>query len=293
MASSSVYQIYYDEPTRRERDPGFLPLDNSDNLRPDWREYWPIRRWLQTQAMDEGRYYGFLSPKFGAKTGLTAARVHEFVEQRARGADVVIFSPYFDCNAGFFNVFEQAQFSLAHAGLISAAQTFVTAAGLDLDLDEWVTDVSNTVFCNYFVALPAFWRRWLRLNEVLFHWCEDVGNGIGRLYNVPTIHDEGRWIDIPLRVFLMERTASLLLATDPNLSAAIYDPLLLPMHKEASRRYEAQLLSCDALKQAYKRTRNPHYRQAFDRVRMEFLQRAGFVRKGRFHHLAVGKADDR
>ena len=43
MSIIYAYQIYYSEQTRDALDPGFLPLDNLANPRPDWREYWPIR----------------------------------------------------------------------------------------------------------------------------------------------------------------------------------------------------------------------------------------------------------
>ena len=46
VTDARIHQIYYSEQTRAELDPGFLPLDNSANERPDWREYWPIRRFL-------------------------------------------------------------------------------------------------------------------------------------------------------------------------------------------------------------------------------------------------------
>ena len=42
-----IYQIFYNESTQKSNDPGFLPLDNLSNERPDWSEYWPIRRFLQ------------------------------------------------------------------------------------------------------------------------------------------------------------------------------------------------------------------------------------------------------
>lgn len=31
-----VYQIYYDDISRQQLDPGFIPLDNMTNSRPDW-----------------------------------------------------------------------------------------------------------------------------------------------------------------------------------------------------------------------------------------------------------------
>ena len=38
-----IYQIYYSKETRSKLDPGFIPLDNTENQRPDWREFWCIK----------------------------------------------------------------------------------------------------------------------------------------------------------------------------------------------------------------------------------------------------------
>ena len=89
MPEPKLYQIYYSEQSRAQLDPGFLPLDNSANERPDWREYWPIRRFLLDNPLDPQTYYGFFSPKFREKTGLDAAAVQRFIEQQDGAADVI------------------------------------------------------------------------------------------------------------------------------------------------------------------------------------------------------------
>ena len=60
----------YSQPVRDAIAPGWQVLDNLNNERPDWFEYWPIRRFLLGDELDEQAFYGFFSPKFSAKTGL-------------------------------------------------------------------------------------------------------------------------------------------------------------------------------------------------------------------------------
>ena len=79
MQALHVFQILNHYTSRQELDQGFGVLDNSANERPDWFEYWPIRRYLKSEALDENAFYGFLSPKFRLKTNLTSAGVREFV----------------------------------------------------------------------------------------------------------------------------------------------------------------------------------------------------------------------
>ena len=109
MPEPKLYQIYYSEQSRTQLDPGFIPLDNAANDRPDWREYWPIRRFLREHSdLDPQAYYGFLSPKFREKTGLDAAAVRGFIDQQDGAADVIAFSPYFDQIAFPLSIMEQA-----------------------------------------------------------------------------------------------------------------------------------------------------------------------------------------
>ena len=55
-----IYQILNYYTSRQELDPGFDVLDNSANERPDWFEYWPIRKFLLNEPLNEEAFYGFL-----------------------------------------------------------------------------------------------------------------------------------------------------------------------------------------------------------------------------------------
>jgi hypothetical protein len=93
-------------------------------------------------------FYGFLSPRFVHKTGLSFEKVREFVHQHGHAHDVLIFSPFWDLNSFFTNSFTQGEFF--HPGLLSTAQAFADAAELDLPLSDLVMHADNTAFCNYF-----------------------------------------------------------------------------------------------------------------------------------------------
>ena len=125
MKQHCIYQIYYDDATRSGLDPLFIPLDKRKNERPDWREYWPIRRFLLNNPLDDNTYYGFFSPKFQAKTGLSGSTVVDFIE--AHDAEVYFFSPFVEQQAFFINIFEHGDAN--HAGLMDAMQQFVSSVG--------------------------------------------------------------------------------------------------------------------------------------------------------------------
>ena len=157
-----LYHIAYSEQTLAEVPPGYLVLNNVNSPRNDWREYWPIRRFLIDEDLDENAFYGFFSPRFQEKTGLSHAQVKTFVQAANEETDVVSFSPQPDMGAFFLNVFEQEE--LFSPGFIEASETFFAAVGMPIGLAPLVMDSRQIIFSNFFAARPAFWRAWLNLN---------------------------------------------------------------------------------------------------------------------------------
>src|SRR6266436_9696932 len=106
MSGIFIYQIlnHYTKP--EDLDPGFLVLDNSSNERPDWYEYWPIRKFLLNEPLDEESFYGFFSPRFKHKTNLSAVAVHDFISRQSAATDVILLSPSIHLTAYHLNVFK-------------------------------------------------------------------------------------------------------------------------------------------------------------------------------------------
>ena len=255
--------------------PGWAVLDNLANPRPDWYEYDPIRRHLlaaeQQGSLDEQAFYGFFSPKFCAKTGLDHAAVARFVAAHAHEADVLLFSPQPDMGAFFLNVFEQGE--TFDAGLIDAYGRFLAHIGRPVPLRQLVMDARHVCFSNYFVARPAFWREWLALNEALHALCESPASAdpaVAALQDDltrPTSYAGGA----QRKVFLMERGASLLLATQPQWRSVPYDPFGFGWSVSRLREHPQEAFISDALKRAWRDTRWPEYMQAFAAVRERFM----------------------
>ena len=256
MEALHIYQILTPHVSRQDLDPGFEVLDNSANERPDWFEYWPIRIFLLKEALDENAYYGFLSPKFKLKTGLTAGVVRQFVLDA--DADVVLFSPSIHNSAYYLNVFEHGDSE--HPGLKNAAREFFARLGLPGDLDALVSDSRNTVHSNYFAAKPRFWRAWLAINEKLYAIAEASGDALGELLRAPTRYRGG--VNVQMKIFLMERMATWLLSRG-DFTARVHDPFAA-----RSRIYKLPTaIVCDALKIAYATQRRTQYKDVFLLVR--------------------------
>jgi hypothetical protein len=257
-----LYQIAYSRETLAAVEDGYLTLDNLANERPDWYEYWPIRRFLLGERLDDDAYYGFFSPKFRAKAGLGHAQVRAFVQAHA-GADVLLFSPQPDMGAFFLNVFEQGE--TFDAGLIGAYETFLARIGRPAALRELVMDSRQVVFSNYFVAKPPFWRAWLDINEALFAICEGEASPLREALCQPTSYQ-----GVQRKVFLQERAASLLLATQPRWRSVAHDPFGMGWSASRFRGYPAEAIVSDALKVAYREQPWPEYLRAYYAVREHF-----------------------
>jgi hypothetical protein len=267
-----VFQILNHYTPRRDLDPGFEVLDNSSNERPDWFEYWPIRKFLLHEPLDENEFYGFLSPKFAHKTNLSAAQVHEFIRGSSADTDVILLSPSIHNSAYYLSVFEHGE--AEHPGLMAVAARLFERLGARGDLAEFICDSRNTVHSNYFIAKPRFWRAWLAVTEAMFAIAEAADDPLGRQLCTPTRYRGSR--NVQMKIFVMERIATWILVSDRGFVARVRDPFAA-----RARFYKLPVaLICDALKIAYATEGRGQYKDVFFMVRnlrrfLNLLVRAG------------------
>jgi hypothetical protein len=266
--ATHIFQIYYSEATRKQLDPGFEPLDNTGNERPDWREYWPIRRHLLNHQLIPGDYYGFLSPAFKAKTGLSAEVVIDFVNAQRGVPDVMLFSPYYDQIAFFLNQWEQGTMSHKNSKVFEQSLPLVAP---EFGLRSTTSSSRDSVFCNYFVARSEFWLEWLGRCERLFECAERGESALGRALREDVDYKSDR---TPAKVFIIERVASAMLATQPRWIAKAYNPMLLPFSRSPVSGLGPELAALDALKIAHRVEPLPQYLRAFFELRARYAAQA-------------------
>jgi hypothetical protein len=252
-----IYQIYYSDATRARIDPGFLPLDNTGQ-RPDWFEYWPMRRFLRENTLDPASRYGFLSPKFYEKTSLTAEKLHAFLDTVPDDVDVVTFSPFFDQSAFFLNVFEHA--AGCHPGIAPAIHGVLQLVAPGVNIAETIMSSAQSVFCNYLVAKPAFWQQWLETCERIFEVAEAGDTVLGQQLNADVRYENQ---SAPTKTFIIERMASLLLSTQPAWKVRTFNTMTLPIGSSALGRFAEDLMALDALKYMARETGFSQYFLAY------------------------------
>lgn len=255
-----IYQIFYDNETKKFLDEGFIPLDNSINERSDWREYWVIRNYLINTDLNEESLYGFFSWKFMSKTNLTSKKVIDFIKMNSHETDVFLFSPYFDHSAFFINVLEQAVVvNKIEKKLFSEVASIIDS---QMNIDDLITDSRNTVFSNYFVAKPKFWRVWFDKAEEIFDIAEENKTNLAVKLNAFASHDT----KAATKTFVIERIASLILARQSNFRVKAYNSIDMPISRwYFSKEYNA-LIQLDALKIAYSILGHPQYLQMFKKI---------------------------
>jgi hypothetical protein len=262
-----IYQIHYDTRTRNENDKGFIALDNLSNPRPDWSEYWPIREYLLSHALDQDTYYGFLSPKFKQKTNLTSTELINFLGESDH--DVVTFSPFFDQSAFALNVFEQA--AVNHPSIHPCLEATFKLLGASIDIKTLVMTSKTTVFCNYFAAKRNVWEEWFKQCEKIFSICEENESTLATQLNSAVNHTGKPY---PAKVFVIERVLSFLLATNKQWRVKAYNPMTLPYATSRIAKFKAELSELDALKIAFCETGYPEYMRKFNEIRAEILSKA-------------------
>jgi glycosyltransferase involved in cell wall biosynthesis len=243
-----IFQVYYDDATKAKVDPSFIPLDNSQNLRPDWSEYWPIRNVLLNQSFEDDTYLGFFSPQFFDKTGMDGNEVLENL--RYVNDEIISFSPYFDQSAFYDNPFIQGE--RYHPGLIKITQNVLSLLNIKLQLDSLICDQTTTIFSNYFVARYSFWKKWFDYAEKIFEVCEGPDCDLKTSLISTTVH-RGH-AGYPMKVFVLERLVTIVMEELRISSRVGIDISKSSLSSVEARENFSGLVIRDALKGQYRKT---------------------------------------
>jgi hypothetical protein len=164
----------------------------------------------------------------------------------------------------FVNVFEQGDFF--HPGLKRASELFVKSLGLPVHVRHQVTHSQNTVFCNYLVAHKSFWLKWLSLGERLMFASEhpDAEPQLRQILGADARYSDA---SVQMKVFVMERLATLLLLNEPSIRVKAYDSFQLPPSATPLNGFFHEAVQCNALKWAYAQSESPFNLHAFMALR--------------------------
>ena len=244
-----LYQIYYNEKSKKNLDPKFLPLDNSANIKDGWMEYSAIRNVLLNKKFKNEVYIGFFSPRLKEKTGLTYKDIFRSIEKRSEL--IYSFSPAFQSSTLFKNSFLHVEHW--HPGLLRLASVYSSEVNLNVDLNNLVQDDSKIIFSNYFVAKYELWREWFQYSEKLYKFSQDSA------INKTTYH--AGHFNYSFKPFLMERLISLVLEKNKINASIEFDPILQPRDFKIET-----LITLNSFKTQYIKTNNKKYLDLYDNL---------------------------
>lgn len=266
MSAIHIYQIYYNEQTQAQLDPGFIPLDNTANERPEWYEFWVIKSFLEQNTLADDAFYGFLSPKFFDKTRLTAQQLKALMVPHQANTDVFLLASAWSQLAYFQNPFEQGEFW--HPGIFNLSQQLVDALGLGIRLDQMVTSSHNFAFCNYIVARKSYWLAWKQLADAFFDLVETRQDALGEVLRGQTSY-VSKWA--PMRAFVQERLPAIVLQQNRYRTCALDDAEHFYIARNVFRSFgvyeRATLQMCNLLKYRYYLDGNPEHLRSYHHIR--------------------------
>jgi len=200
--NTRIFQIYFKKELKDYCDPAFESLDNTNNPRPELREWDVWDRFHEQRLQENLDLWGYVSWKFREKTNLSGDQVLDHISQNP-GYDVYLFNPCIVNEALFANSWEQGD--IHHTNISSIGNKFIAKLGYEnIDVKNMMLDRSRTVFANYVVGNRRFWEQFMAFSRALFTEAEndpefkDEVFGAGRSNYA---HDKS----LPNFTFLIER----------------------------------------------------------------------------------------
>lgn len=245
-----IYQIFYDQDSKKNLDPEFIPFDNTNSSDPTWFEFEPIKKILESNVFEDTEYVGIFSPRFFEKTGMSGSDVFAILEKSK--SEVISFSPDFQASVLYLNPFIQADSK--HPEFLSCAQKAYQQIGFNIGLNNLVSNHARTIFANYWVAKYSFWKIWFKYALKLYFLSSNKSQLISKKMNKFTWHRGVK--HTPFKVFILERLITVLLENlniDAELAIDYYE-YYLKLNFSNERIKEMFLL--DSLKLSFRREKD-------------------------------------
>jgi len=197
-----IFQIYYKPELKKYLDSEFIPLDNTENIRPDLREWYVWKNEYETNLKNNPPdFWGFVSWKFKEKTNLDSNQVFNFLMDNPN-YDVYLFNPCILNEACFINSWEQG--NLHHPNISELGIEFLSKVGYNVDIKSLVIDQTKSIFANYIIGSKNFWFKFMPFIDKIFIEAEKDSNFKHKVFGKGLsnyAHDSS----LPNFTFLLER----------------------------------------------------------------------------------------
>lgn len=245
----AIHQIYYDARLQRFLDPAFLPYENIENERPEWREFHVFRKEWLAGTMDGHTYTGFFSWKFREKARIEGRALLDFAKDNP-GADCYFINPFPDEIVRYPNMWLQGE--RCHPGLIETTEKIFRNVGYNRRLASEVHTSDLACYCNFWFGTSEFWNAYMNFCLPIYDYIEDRATDEEKSILWARADKKSDATMVP---FIFERlfTEFLLNQRDFDVRVFRYSPEHL--RRRFHKRFVEIYRGADALKRA--QTRNP------------------------------------
>jgi hypothetical protein len=206
----------------------------------------------------------FSPPRSAARRGCPRLRCSSSCTAQGGTPDLLLFSPFYDQIAFFLNQWEQGAMTHRSADVFERSLELVAP---EFGIYRTVSSSNDSVFCNYFLAKAEFWHEWFARCERIFECAERGDSELAQALAKSVYYGPQA---APSKVFVIERIASALIATQPHWKVKAYNSMLLPFSGSTISAMGLELCALDALKIAYQSDRREQYLQAFFELRARY-----------------------
>lgn len=241
-----ILQSYYKAEQKNNLDADFTPLDVADNPNPGLRELPIYQKILTDPELENTKYLGLMSHKFGEKTHISGKQFIDFMHSNP-GQDVYFINP-FPQNAYFsYNVWSHGE--LFHPGITDLANQLFQQAATDYNqYTDKRNNHSNLLYCNFWVANKKFREHFLSELNALDKAARDLPPKTKQLLMGKTNHNE-ECIMFP---FIIERFFSTFILKHNYKTAAykysseeLLNNCMHPMERTLTNRFKEKIDNLD------------------------------------------------
>ena len=203
------FMIYYNEETRAEIPPEFIPLDNCEPERNTVFEIEPILRFIAESSLEDESFYGFFSNNLFKKTGLSVDDIFPIDEKILKRYEIISISPYPISGRWFKNPITQGKW---HGGFRWRFDCLVSEAKISTPelQEEYIYGALSPeyfLYSHYFWAKGSFWKKWAENVQKVFA-VENSDSTFRTIINTRCSYKGST--EYNYLIFLLERVAGLL-----------------------------------------------------------------------------------
>ena len=208
-----IYQAYYDPIQLPSLDSAFIPYDNTENKRPDLREY-PLLKDLFQKNRHTDAHWGLVSWKWKEKTHLEPQVFRQWILDNP-GYDVYHFDAYLIVAALCNNLWCQD-------GYTDFANVLFPKIGINVPCQDISYKAEDFATCNFVIGNSHFWTEFFLYVDNILVLCSQDEYLYEQLYRrgrMCSSFKDGKehFSVIPNFIFIIERLVSLFFIQNRNI----------------------------------------------------------------------------